>query len=84
MTHLWIAGQPISILAGLAGIPEGFVWQGQAHPVAGIAGRWRVDTAWWEGRVWRDYLRLYTRTGLLVLLYHDLLTDTWYLQRLYD
>jgi hypothetical protein len=43
-----------------------------------------VDTAWWEGRVWRDYLRIYTRSGLLVLLYHDLLDDTWHLQRLYD
>ncbi len=84
MTRLWIPGQSISVHFSSDGMPQGFVWLGQTHPVAGIAGAWRVDTAWWEGRVWRDYLRLYTRSGLLVLLYHDLLDDTWHLQRLYD
>jgi hypothetical protein len=35
-------------------------------------------------RVWREYFRLATRTGLLVVVYHDLLEDRWYLQRVYD
>jgi hypothetical protein len=52
--------------------------------VQGIAKRWRVDVDWWRGRVWREYFKLTTHTGLLVILYRDVLTGRWYLQRLYD
>ncbi len=66
------------------GTPRAFEWRGQIHPVGGIAKRWRVDWGWWRVRIWREYFKLYTRTGLLVIVYHDLLTGRWYLQRLYD
>jgi hypothetical protein len=56
----------------------------QTHTVQGIAKRWRVDVEWWRKRIWREYFKLYTHTGLLVVLYRDLLTGQWYLQRLYD
>jgi hypothetical protein len=32
----------------------------------------------------RDYFKLTTTTGLLVIIYHDLIHDAWFLQRLYD
>ena len=50
----------------------------------GFDNRWRVDGEWWRGRIWRDYFRLTTATGLRVVIYHDLLTDEWCLQRLLD
>jgi len=34
--------------------------------------------------VWREYFKLTTQTGLLVVIYLDLLNGKWYLQRLYD
>jgi hypothetical protein len=43
-----------------------------------------VDTGWWRLRVWREYFKLETDTGLLVIIYRNLLTDDWYFQRLYD
>ena len=49
-----------------------------------IAKRWRVDVDWWRVRVWREYFKLATGTGLLVVIYRDLLSGGWYLQRLYD
>ncbi|MCB0209356.1 MAG: hypothetical protein KDJ52_08505 [Anaerolineae bacterium] len=49
-----------------------------------VAKRWRVDQDWWRGRIWREYFKLTTKTGLLVIIYRDLLTGEWFLQRLYD
>ncbi len=84
MTRLWPNGEPITVEHSPDGAPRAFTWQGRTHPVQGIAKRWRVDTGWWRRRIWREYFKLSTRTGLLVILYRDLLTDRWYLQRLYD
>ena len=84
MTYLWPNGQPISVETDQPGIPRRFTWRGRIHPVQGIANRWRVDEDWWRGRIWREYFKLYTRTGLLVMVYRDLMSGQWYLQRLYD
>ena len=85
MTRLWLKGQPIEVrCTTLAGVPRLSSGKAETHPVQGIAKRWRVDLDWWQQRVWREYFKLYTQTGLLVILYRDLLTDQWYLQRLYD
>ncbi len=84
MTRLWPEGKPIEVTTGAAKTPRAFTWEGQVHGVQGIAKRWRVDGGWWRGRVWREYFKLYTHTGLLVVIYRDLLSEQWYLQRLYD
>jgi hypothetical protein len=52
--------------------------------VQGIAKRWRVDQRWWQQWIWREYFKLHTDSGLLVILYKDMTNGTWYLQRLYD
>lgn len=84
MTYLWPAGDPIQVSADALWRPLRFVWRDQVHPVSEIANRWRVDEDWWQGRVWREYFKLITATGLLVIVFRDLLTGEWYLQRLYD
>jgi hypothetical protein len=43
-----------------------------------------VDVNWWKLRIWREHFKLYTETGLLAVVYRDLLADEWYLQRVYD
>ena len=68
----------------MGGLPQGFTWEARSHTVQLVLDRWRVDVEWWRWRVWREYFRLATRTGLLVVVYHDLLEDRWYLQRVYD
>ena len=84
MSYLWPNGLPITVEADADRIPHTFFWQNQPHPVDHIAKRWRIDEAWWQGRVWRDYFKLTTTTGLLVVLYVDWLSGAWYLQMLYD
>jgi hypothetical protein len=84
MTWLWPQGQPITVVSNARHEPLQFAWQGGAHQVVDITRRWRVDWGWWQGRVWRDYFKLRTDTGLLVIIYRDLAAEQWYLQRLYD
>lgn len=64
--------------------PRRFTWLGHSHEVETIAKQWRVDLEWWRKRVHRDYFKLTTTSGLLVVLFRDQETGIWYLQRLYD
>lgn len=84
MTRLWETSQIIRMTVDADGVPLRFVWQDRTHPVQQINNRWRVDVGWWRLHIWREHYKLTTATGLLVIVYHDLLTDNWYLQRLYD
>ncbi len=85
MTRLWPEGTPIVVFQNGSDVPDRITWQGQTHPVSEIAKRWRVSAEWWRGEpVARDYFKLTTTTGLLLIIYRDLQTDTWHLQRLYD
>jgi hypothetical protein len=84
MTRLWPQGHLIAVFTALSEEPERFTWLGQSHAVEEIVGKWRIDLDWWRERVWRDYFKLTTGSGLLVVIYRDLQADRWYLQRLYD
>ena len=86
MTRLWPEGQPIQVWSGPDGRPRRFTWHQHHYRVATIQQRWQVDTDWWEtgGRIWRDYLALETREGLLCVIYQDLLAETWYMSKAYD
>lgn len=84
MTRVWLEGDPISVEVDGAGNPIYFIWGDKAHTAQSIANRWRVDVNWWRLRLWRDYFKLTTDTGLLVIVYRDLVDGTWYMQRLYD
>ena len=84
MTHLWPDGLSIPVEADTLGVPHRFEWLGQTHRVEIVANRWRVDEDWWRKRIWREYFKLATDSGLLVVVFRDLVGGGWYLQRLYD
>jgi hypothetical protein len=84
MTRLWVVGITLKMVATSSDEPARFVWEGRLHVVEGIANSWRVDLGWWRLHIWRDYYKLYTTTGLLLVVYHDLVSGQWYLQRVYD
>jgi len=99
VTRLWPRGQPIVVttlatkeevnLFSKAGpaiedVPNRITWQGISHLVLEITRYWRIDIDWWRERVWRAYFKLRTDTGLLVVIYQDLIGGEWFLQRLYD
>lgn len=84
MTRLWPEGDGIKIVLNDEGNPQSFWWQGRSHDIGHIMRRWRVRSDWWREPLWRDYFKLTTETGLLLIIYHDLNQDTWYVQRLFD
>ena len=84
MTLLWSAGVLILVQHNPLLEPQHFDWQGQRYQVQAIAKRWRLDQEWWQQRVWREYFKLTTTDGLLVVVYYDLSCGNWCLQRMYD
>jgi len=65
--------------------PAMFRWQDREHRVEHVSLHWRVHTNWWkEHEDWRDYWEVATDTGLLVILYHDLIDNVWRLERVYE
>ena len=68
------------------GRPLRFVWQGRSHRLQQIQQRWQIDSDWWseEGRVWRDYFAVITTSGILCVIYFDLLEQVWYVAKIYD
>jgi len=85
MTRLWSQGERIEVWGG-EGMPAGFEWHGEPHRVQDVCNCWRIHTRWWEPEhaIWREYLKVVTDTGLLCLIYDDLLTGDWFLSRIYD
>lgn len=85
MTRLWPEGERVEA-RDEGHMPSEFTWQGTRHRISDVCNRWRVHTRWWEPRetVWREYLKVATDTGLLCLLYRDLIGGGWFLARVYD
>jgi len=85
VTRLWPEGEAVETW-GEEGAPDGFFWQGRRHHIKDTHNCWRVHTRWWEPEeaVWREYLKVTTGTGLLCLLYRDLIAGGWFLARVYD
>ena len=84
MTRLWRTEVPLTVEADALMVPQTVIWRGQRHRVETVAKRWRVDQQWWVRRIWREYFKLATASGYLVVVYRDLQTGHWYLQRWYD
>jgi hypothetical protein len=84
MTYLWPKGEAIAVESDELAVPLVFIWQGRTHQVEWVAKRWRVDQGWWRKRVWREYFKITTQTGLLVVIFREVQSGNWYLQRLYD
>ena len=61
------------------------VWrQGRLTPrtIAAVQDHWRIDDEWWrEHPISRVYYELLLDDGTLLTVYHDLLSDLWFEQR---
>ncbi|MBZ0300542.1 MAG: hypothetical protein K8J31_12410 [Anaerolineae bacterium] len=62
--------------------PLSFIWLHRRHVVYRIDNHWEVDQ-WAEGIV-REYFFVITTSDLALDLFRNCLTDTWFIQRLYD
>jgi hypothetical protein len=84
VTRFWPDGLPINVIPDDLAAPAIIQWRWRRHSVTRIVKRWRVDEGWWQSRIWREYFQLITDSGLLLLVYHDVRTGQWRLQRVYD
>lgn len=84
MTRLWSEGAAIAVVCDEQERPARLTWRGRAHAVTHVARAWRVDLDWWRERVWRRYYKVSTDSGLLLVIFQDLTSGDWFLQRLYD
>ena len=97
MSPFWSNGEPLHDVtpagAPRDAAPSGFERHERLHRVQATSNHWRVHSAWWpealaqhgtEFETWRDYWEVVTDTGLLCVLYHDLIADAWYLERIYE
>jgi hypothetical protein len=55
-------------------------FSGSVDPIA----RWKVETEWWDQPVVREYWKALLNSDLLCELYHDLGSDEWFVERVYD
>ena len=73
--------RPIQVTPSRDGIPAAFVWEERPYRVRLIYEHWRERRFWWSRPIERDYYRLEDSSGAVRLIYQDLRTATWWLDR---
>ncbi len=71
-------------MANIEGAPLSFIRNGQRQKVLEIYNHWRVIDEWWGDEVQRDYFRIEIDRGLVYDVYHDMIGDHWYLNKIQD
>jgi protein ImuB len=77
------------------GFPDRFRWRGRVERVRQVQATWQLAEGWWRGdgqagqhaqdaATRRRYYRLVTHAGLWCDIYHDLIAERWYLDRVFD
>jgi hypothetical protein len=82
MTRVMRPAAALRVREGAAGIPESIELFGVVSEVQ-VVERWRISERWWPQPIDREYLRV-TGPGWLALIFHDLLSGGWFLERIYD
>ena len=77
---------PLNIIVrkGSNGEPVSFTFRKKMERISRIAKRWRISRDWWRKEVSREYFRVETARGSICEIYCDLLSQSWYLQRICD
>ncbi len=73
--------QPVQVTTDPQGLPRAVIWRDRIREVAAIHETWREDTHWWSRPVERDYFRLETNDGQMRVVFRDLRSDRWLLER---
>jgi DNA polymerase-4 len=73
--------RPIQVTTGAHGLPCALVWADRIQEVQAVYETWRERIRWWSRPVERDYYRLETRDGQVWIVFQDLRTGRWLLER---
>jgi hypothetical protein len=82
MTRLLSPPASVDVTLSLEGTPCFItgVFSGSVDPIA----RWKVEIEWWNQPVIREYWKALLNSTVLCELYHDLGSDEWFVERVYD
>ena len=64
-----------------AGLPKRVQREDGELPVEEIRELWRIDDEWWRSPIIRCYADVVLSGGKRVILYQDLVTGDWWIQR---
>ncbi len=67
----------------MKGEPLNLTRNGQRQMIAAIYERWHLADEWWSKEVKRYYFKIRTSRGVFDI-YHDIIDDRWYLDKVYD
>ncbi len=73
--------RPVLVTVDQGGMPCALIWRERIREVTLIYETWRARTSWWRYPVERDYFRLETSDGQVRVVFRDLGTDRWLLER---
>jgi len=62
--------------------PRAVEWSGgKVTAVESVQESWRIDDEWWRQQVSRRYFEVVLQGGKRVVLYEDLITREWWMQK---
>ena len=73
--------RPIQVTADPQGLPRALVWRERIHQVDTVYEVWRERRRWWGRPVERDYFRLWTVDGQMHVIFREVRTGRWSLER---
>jgi hypothetical protein len=73
--------QPVQATTNLQGMPRALVWHDRIREVNLVYETWRERSRWWSLPVGRDYFRLETDDGLVRVIFRDVRTEEWMMER---
>lgn len=82
MTQLFNPALEVGVRLGPDGGPR--VLHGRLSGTLEPVGRWIAEVDWWRQPVAREYWKVIVDESLLCEVFHDLLLDAWFLERIYD
>jgi hypothetical protein len=71
----------IEVLPYDSGEPAVVVRNNRRVHVALVLNSWRVDEEWWRDEISRRYFQIELKDGLVLTIFHDLVSGKWYQQR---
>ncbi len=83
MTKFFNPAIEIKVQEASNGCPTGFIYNHKSAQVRHINRQWRIREGWWRDEAAREYFQLET-SRFVCMIYRDMLTSNWYLQRIYD
>ena len=86
MTYVWLEGLPVEVETDSTGQPQYLIWNRKRHEVRRVLNRWIFHDLWWHEteQMWRDYYYLITKSGLMVIVFQNIVSGSWYIYRVYD